>query len=144
MGWLALEDLELMIGSAKCLELMDDDRDGVADSDVVAAVLGQAEDEIEAALGGMYELPTSGWPDGAISLGTRAARRIAYRRRPDAYTELEDKLAGELKDELEAIAAGDKRVAGLTLKSMGSVSTEHATGMTFLKTTDGTSGMDQF
>lgn len=59
-------NLNLLLGADLVTKLLDLDRDGVADSDVYAAVREEADREIDSTLGQKYSVPFGRTSDGAI------------------------------------------------------------------------------
>lgn len=68
-------DIEKAIGEDKLLQLSDDDRDGLADSEVVAQAIAWADSEIDSYAAGRYEIPFK--KNGADSIPAKIADRSA-------------------------------------------------------------------
>lgn len=62
MAYCTQSDLEKVISPAELVQLTDDDRDGVADTGVVAEAIAKADGEIESYLASRYTVPLSPVP----------------------------------------------------------------------------------
>ncbi len=114
MTYATQADLEDAFGATEILQLADRDRDGVADSPVIAAVLARADSMIDSYLGGRYALPITPIPTVLVATACDLARYWLYddaapERVRDSYQDavgfLKDVSAGRVLLQLPAAAA---------------------------------------
>ncbi|HSV29458.1 MAG TPA: DUF1320 domain-containing protein [Candidatus Omnitrophota bacterium] len=128
MAYITLDDLVARYGEAEMVDIADRDRDGVPDPDVLAAVIGDAERDIDAQLGGRYQVPLASVPDLVKRLACQLARYYLHRVQPpewvrSGYSDAMRQL-GEIRDgrvSLDGVApapapvqASAGRVAGVS------------------------------
>lgn len=114
MAYATQADLEDAFAADEIRQLADRDRDGVADSNVIAAVLARADSMIDSYLGGRYALPITPIPTVLMATACDLARYWLYddaapERVRDSYEDavgfLKDVSAGRVLLQLPAAAA---------------------------------------
>lgn len=99
MTYATLSDLIDRAGEAEIRQIADRDRDGIADPDVVAAALADADNLIDGYVGTRYSLPLPSVPALVRTWAVSIARAILHRNgAPDHVTEDRDAAIAGLKD----------------------------------------------
>lgn len=88
MAMISQSDVELRMGAQRLIDCTDDDRDGVADAAVVAAILADATAVMEVALQAAgHEIPVETVTPFMRLQGAWVGAHLAARRRPEWHDE---------------------------------------------------------
>lgn len=150
-------DIELRLSPRTVLAIFDDDNDGVADADAVAAIIDDAEAHVDAALLGFIDMPAINPADRLIK---RAALNFAiafsFERHPEYVRSFGEEPRIHYKraeDYLDKIQAARRRLpdnnsdltvaAGGTVKNVGGIVTDSGP-RTLVDDPDGTQNSGDF
>lgn len=97
MSYITSGDLTTLVPADVMLQLSDDDADGIADQDIIDAVILEACEMVDGYLRGRYQLPFSKTPTIISSIVKQIARYKLYERRPEGF-ELPETVHTSYKD----------------------------------------------
>jgi len=122
MTYATLDHLIDRAGEDEILQVADRDRDDIADADVIAAALGDADDIIDGYVGTKYTLPLAYTPGVVRAWAVSIARYILHRDGAPEYVENDYKTAvAALKDLSRGLVTLPPDVGGETAASTGGV-----------------------
>jgi phage gp36-like protein len=99
MPYAALQDLIERAGENELRQIADHDRDGIADADVIAAALEDAENQINGYVGTRYQVPLDPVPALVRTWAVSIARYVLHRNGAPGHVEADYKDAiSALKD----------------------------------------------
>lgn len=118
MAYCSSTDLEFAVGgAANLVQLLDKDRDGVADTAYVTACIAKADSEIDSALQVRHELPLAApYPAILVTHGAALAAYYAHQNGTDGQG-VPERIAAAAKDArdwLDMLAAGTRTVGTTT------------------------------
>ena len=84
MAYTTQAKIEALIPAPHLRDALDDDRDGVADTDLLDTVIANADNAVDAYLSGLYTVPFTTVPSAAAEASLMFACEAIYTRRLDA------------------------------------------------------------
>ncbi|SLN38105.1 hypothetical protein AQS8620_01423 [Aquimixticola soesokkakensis] len=106
MAYATLADLIERAGDNELRNIADRDRDGVADADVIAAALSDADNMINGYVGAKYALPLTSVPDLVTTWAVSIARYVLHRNgAPDNVRDDYKEAIAALKDVARGLIA---------------------------------------
>lgn len=109
MSYIVQSDLHALVPPAFVVEALDDDRDGLADAGVWAAVEAEAAGQVDSRLGGRYAVPFGAPLPAIVTEAAKlfAAEALYQRRGQSGENNPFTGRANAMRKRLEAIGAGE-------------------------------------
>jgi phage gp36-like protein len=118
-------DLEKRLGADILVSLADDNRDGVADDDIINAVLNQASSRMDLFLCGRYAVPLTYVPSIITETCVSLAVPLLFVRRREEITKEHVSLQEAADNMLNSLKSGEISLFGLICRTLAE-STTHA------------------